>query len=191
LPDRSPPPSGLLPAHLFRGRWGRWSVASERQSSSHGGAAPPFSFKECLRRYLDENKAELSEDEQAFLQRWSRDLRANEVWSVINAHAEQNRSGGLSVDEATSFIRLILTIKHVAVTENALIPSCSAARPGVPGRRTRELRLGTADHLSAATGVKINELTAHNTPISPLTTRGPIQGHSACWYQSVAVRLGF
>ncbi len=24
---------------------------------------------------------------------------------------------------------------------------------------------------------KINELTVHNTPIRPLTTRGPIQGH--------------
>ena len=102
-------------------------MASKRHFS--GGAQPPYSFKDCLRSHLEGNAA-LSEDERAILQRWLGDCRANEVWGIIFARAEKNDGSGPSMDDAISFIGVILTVKSASERESELIPRLTELQAG-------------------------------------------------------------
>jgi hypothetical protein len=113
----NPPQSGA-PRADFTARWRRWSVAPKRRSS---GAQPPYSFRDCLKSLLRSNAA-LSKDDRAILRRWLGDFRANEVWGAIFAHAVKKDGSGPSMNDASSFIDVILLLKCASERENELIP---------------------------------------------------------------------
>ena len=102
-------------------------MASKRHFS--GGAQPPYSFKDCLRWHLEGNNAAISEDERTILQRWLGDCRANEVWGIF-ARAEKNKGSGPSMDDAISFIGVILTAKSASERESELIPRLTELQAG-------------------------------------------------------------
>jgi hypothetical protein len=99
-------------------------MVPKRRSS---GAQPPYSFKDRLKSLLKSNAA-LSEDERAILQRWFDDSRANEVWGVIFAHVEKSHGSGPSMDDAISFINLILLLKRASDREDESIPQLAKLR---------------------------------------------------------------
>jgi hypothetical protein len=96
----------------------------KRQSGSHVDRGAP-SFDVSLEIYL--NYIPLHDDDRALLERWLTDPRANGVWSVIRAHAEQN-CGPIGDDAGIRFIHHILATKRAAETESDATAKIAALR---------------------------------------------------------------
>ena len=86
---------------------------ASKHHSSGGAPQPPYSFKDCLRSHLTE--AALSEDERAILHSFN--LPHKRMWGIIFARAEKNEGSGPSMDDAISFIGVILTVKSASERE--------------------------------------------------------------------------
>ena len=83
-------------------------------------------FEQWLRLYLENNRA-LDGNDRALLNRWLVDGRADEVWDVIRAHAEQH-DGPTGEDAAIYFIIFVLAAKQLAERENELAHDLAAKR---------------------------------------------------------------
>jgi hypothetical protein len=89
-------------------------VVSQKES----GARDAVPIKQCIQKYLEDNKARLSSDDQTVLSHLLDHPGTNRIWDVIRTHAERRAGGPLDAAAPTDFIEFILEAKRAAERES-------------------------------------------------------------------------